>query len=189
MKKCKKLALRILKTLAVGMKLVDTEHLIKSHLLLHKEGNLTALRFNNYPPIPEGSSPDLIRLGRHSDFGCITLLFQDNIGGLQIEAKNGDFIDAVPIEGTVLINIGDMLQSWSRNRLKSTKHRVINTKDPEKQKLTRRSIAYFVLPDNHVLVDEELKFKGEAVEEIEKTKKSAMTAEEYLYIKMSETSY
>ena len=185
--KCKKLALRILKTLAIGMKFKDTDHFIKCHSLLHKDGNLTCLRFNNYPPVPEGANTNCIRLGRHSDYGCITLLFQDNIGGLQIETRQGEFIDVVPIEGTVVLNIGDMLESWSQNRLKSTKHRVININDPEKQKLTRRSIAYFVQPDDEVFVDEEFVFEEDkAANHVDSAGKlPKMTAKDYLYMKMS----
>ena len=186
MKKCKKLAYRILKTLAVGMKLKDTNHFIKRHKNLHKKGNVSCLRFNNYPPIPEGECSGRIRLGRHSDYGCITLLFQDDIGGLQAETRNGEFIDVVPIEGTVVINIGDLLESWTRNRLRSTKHRVVDTNDPEKQKLTRRSIVYFVIPDDHILVDEELVFEGDD-DAPKQAEKPGMTAGEYVHLKFLET--
>ena len=187
--KCKKLALRILKTLAIGMKLKDTDHFFKCHSLLHEEGNLSVFRFNNYPPIPEGASVDRIRLGRHSDTSCITLLFQDTVGGLQIETHEGEFIDVAPIEETVVINIGDLLASWSRNRLKSTQHRVVNTNDPEKQKLTRRSIVYFVQPDDDVLVDEEFVFEGENVSNhVDRAAgKRGMTAKDYVYMRASQT--
>ena len=185
--KCKKLALRILKTLAIGMKLKDTDHFINCHSLLHKDGNSTALRFTNYPPVPEAVNTNRIRLGRHSDAGCITLLFQDNIKGLQIETRQGEFIDVAPIEGTVVLNIGDMPESWSQNRLKSTKHRVINTNDPEKQKLTRRSIAYFVQPDSEVFVDEEFVFEeNNAANHVDSAEKlPKMTAKDYLYMRLS----
>ena len=161
MDKCKQLTFRILKALGVGMKLEDTDHFVNNHLGLNgKIGNRTALRTIYYPPLPSDMAVDHIRLGRHSDYGSITLLFQDNIGGLQVESPDGEFIDAVPVEDTVLINIGDLLESWSRNKLKSTKHRVVNPKDPEKRKQVRRSTAYFVQPDDHVLVDEELIYEG-----------------------------
>ena len=112
-----------------------------------------------YPPLPDNMDADYVRLGKHADYSSMTLLFQDDVGELQIETSNGDFIDAVPIEGTVLINIGDMLQSWSRGKLVSTIHRVVNAKDPQKLNQTRQSVAYFVQPDDHVLVDEALVFK------------------------------
>ena len=169
------------------MKLKDTDHFIKCHSLLHEDGNSTALRFNNYPPVPEAASTNGIRLGRHSDAGCITLLFEDNIGGLQIETRQGEFIDVAPVEGTVVLNIGDMPESWLQNRLKYTKHRVINTNDPEKQHLTRRSIAYFVQPDDEVFVDEEFVFEEDnAANHVDSAEKlPKMTAKDYLYMKMS----
>ena len=105
---------------------------------------------------------------------------------MQAETRNGEFIDVVPIEGTVVINIGDLLESWTRNRLRSTKHRVVDTNDPEKQKLTRRSIVYFLVPDDHTLVDEELVFEGD--EDVSKqAKKPGMTAAEYVHLKFLET--
>ena len=58
-----------------------------------------------------------------------------------------------------MLNIGDMLDSWLQNKLRSTKLRVTNINDPKKQKLTRRSIAYFVQPDDEVFVDEEFVFE------------------------------
>ena len=59
----------------------------------------------------KGANVDHIRLGSHSDTSCITLLFQDNIGGLQIETHEGEFVHVSPVEGTVVINIGDLLAS------------------------------------------------------------------------------
>ena len=189
MEKLRLLSLKILKVLAVGMKLQDTDHFVKNHQFMNKkEGNHTALRTLYYPPLPEGMETDYVRLGKHADYGSITLLFQDDIGGLQVETQDGDFIDAIPIEGTVLINIGDLLQSWSRNRLKSTKHRVVNTRDPEKQKQTRQSMAYFVHPDDDVLVDEELLFEGCPISaKPGMAEKPGMTALDYLNMKFSQT--
>ena len=188
MERCRLLSLRILKTLAVGMKLEDTQHFINKHSLMNRKGgNYTSLKSLFYPPLPEDMDTDYIRLAKHSDIGSITLLFQDNTGGLQIETSSGNFIDAVPIEGTVLINIGDMLQSWSRGKLKSTVHRVVNTKDVKKLNQIRRSVAYFVQPDNHVLVDEELIFKDSCpTAEPEMAKKPGMTVLDYVKIRLSE---
>ena len=192
MEKCKDLAFKILKTLGVGMKLADTEHLVKRHLGMEtKKENWTLFRSLYYPPLPNDMAVDHIRLGRHSDYGSITLLFQDNVGGLQIESPDGEFVDAIPIEDTVLINIGDCLESWSRNKLKSTKHRVVNPKDPEKRKQVRRSIGYFVQPDDHVLVDEELIYEGFPRQASEATSgevdKPRVTALDYLHQKLAET--
>ena len=186
--RCRELTLRILKALGAGMKLVDSDYFVKCHSgLIGKDENHTAMRANFYPPLPRDMAVDHIRLGRHSDYGSITLLFQDSIGGLQIESPHGEFIDAVPIEDTVLINGGDMLQSWSRNKLKSTKHRVVNPKDPEKRKQIRQSFAYFVQPNDHVLVDEELVYQGcPVVRNTGDADTPKVTAIEYLGMKLAQ---
>jgi isopenicillin N synthase-like dioxygenase len=55
------------------------------------------------------------RLGSHTDFGSFTLLFQDDCGGLEVQKAGalGEFIAAPPIEGALLMNIGDILMRWS----------------------------------------------------------------------------
>ena len=57
--------------------------------------------------------------------GSITLLFQDDRGGLQVQSPNGNYIDATPIANTIVINAGDLLARWSNDTIKSTKHRVV----------------------------------------------------------------
>lgn len=66
-----------------------------------------------------------VRAGAHTDYGSITLLFQDMSGGLQIKSPNGKFVDATPIEGTIVVNAGDLLARWSNDIIKSTEHRVV----------------------------------------------------------------
>lgn len=76
------------------------------------------------------------------DYGSITLLFQDNRGGLQVKSPTGQFIDATPIEGTIVVNAGDLLARWSNDTIKSTIHRVVEP--PQKEGEThppRYSIA------------------------------------------------
>ena len=57
----------------------------------------------------------------HSDWGTITMLFQDNSGGLQVEDPNrkGHFVDATPMDGALVLNVGDLLMRWSNGSLKS----------------------------------------------------------------------
>jgi hypothetical protein len=62
----------------------------------------------------------------HTDFGVLTVLMQDSSGGLQVRAKSGDWIEAPPIPGTLVCNIGDLLARWSNKRFASIVHRVIN---------------------------------------------------------------
>ena len=51
----------------------------------------------------------------HIDMSCITILYQDEIGGLQVRSNEGEWIDINPSEGTLVVNIGDMLQAWSND--------------------------------------------------------------------------
>ncbi|KAJ7340037.1 hypothetical protein OS493_002759, partial [Desmophyllum pertusum] len=90
--------------------------------LVLAENASTALRLLYYPPLPEESNikPGQVRCGEHSDYGTITLLFQDDIGGLEVLPVNGKYSPARPIAGTVLVNIGDLMQRWTADKLIST---------------------------------------------------------------------
>ena len=66
-----------------------------------KTGNCTTLRTLYYLVMSESTDQNYIRLGKDSDYGSITLLFQDDVGRLQIESMEGKFVDASPIEDTV----------------------------------------------------------------------------------------
>ncbi|KAL5141567.1 Gibberellin 20-oxidase-like protein [Glycine soja] len=66
------------------------------------------------------SAPEVIEdqvegLGMHTDMSCITILYQDEIEGLQVRSNEGEWIDINPSEGTLVVNIGDMLQAWSND--------------------------------------------------------------------------
>ncbi|KAE8371422.1 2OG-Fe(II) oxygenase superfamily protein [Aspergillus bertholletiae] len=82
----------------------------------------------HYPGIPDvATDSDIdVGIGSHTDFQCFTLLWQDNSGGLQVLSAQDEWLDARPIEGTLVVNIGDFLQRLSNNRFKSTVHRVYN---------------------------------------------------------------
>lgn len=86
--------------------------------------------FNFYPGLnPElvqGNGPIDVGIGAHTDLQCLTLLWQDQIGGLQVLNSRGEWIKARPIPGTFVVNIGDFLMRMSNGRLKSTVHRVYN---------------------------------------------------------------
>jgi isopenicillin N synthase-like dioxygenase len=90
-----------------------------------------------------------VRAGEHTDYGSITLLFQDDRGGLQVKSPNGTFVDATPIPGTVVVNAGDLLARWSNDTIKSTLHRVVEPPAPEEGDVhpARYSIAYFCNPN------------------------------------------
>lgn len=77
-----------------------------------------------------------VGIGSHTDIQCVTLLWQDMSGGLQVLSADDEWLDARPIEGTLVVNIGDFLQRLSNNTFKSTVHRVYN----------RRSTSRYAMP-------------------------------------------
>ncbi len=85
----------------------------------------TWLRLLYYPPT-DPAEGDLYGSAPHTDFGCLTILAQDHIGGLQVQTPAGVWIDAPKLPGAFVVNVGDMLHRWSNGRLLSTPHRVIN---------------------------------------------------------------
>ncbi|WP_160116175.1 2OG-Fe(II) oxygenase family protein [Legionella busanensis] len=89
------------------------------------------LRLLTYPPPPNAPS-DLYGSAPHTDYGCITLLHQDNSGGLQILTDNNQWLDVLPREDSLILNTGHMMTIWSNGKLKATKHRVINTSNNQR---------------------------------------------------------
>ncbi|CAG7558844.1 unnamed protein product [Fusarium equiseti] len=92
----------------------------------------------HYPGTDETEDID-VGIGSHTDIQCVTLLWQDMSGGLQVLSADDEWLDARPIEGTLVINIGDFLQRLSNNRFKSTVHRVYN-----RQKESRYAMPFFL---------------------------------------------
>lgn len=85
---------------------------------------LTLFRIFNYPPTSEEA--DLWGVGEHTDYGLLTILLQDEVGGLEVKTREG-WIAAPPIKGSFVCNIGDMLDRMTRGVYRSTPHRVRNS--------------------------------------------------------------
>ena len=101
-----------------------------------------------YPPQPEALGEDQFGVADHTDFGCITLLWQDDTGGLEVLSRDGRWIAATPIPDSLVINVGDLLGRWTNDRYVSTRHRATNRSTRE-----RFSIATFYDPSFKAMVD------------------------------------
>lgn len=96
----------------------------------------------HYPPNPASKKgQEVWGVGRHTDYGMLTILLQDDVGGLQVETEDGSWIDVPPVPGSFVVNIGDMLEIWTSGAFKAKPHRV--KVSPTKPRL---SVAMFYEP-------------------------------------------
>lgn len=109
---------------------------------------LSRASFVYYPAQDESLGEDQFGVAPHTDFGVLTVLCQDSTGGLQVQDVNGDWIHAPPIEGTLIVNVGDLLARWTGGAYKSTPHRVVNTSGRE-----RLSLVLAFDPNPETLID------------------------------------
>jgi isopenicillin N synthase-like dioxygenase len=105
-----------------------------------RDGN-SVLRLLHYPPVPAGA--DAIRAGAHEDINVITLLLGAEEAGLQLRDRDGEWRDIAAPPGSLVCNIGDMLQRLTGKRLPSTTHRVVNPA-PERAGVPRYSTPFFL---------------------------------------------
>jgi len=126
---------------AIALHLGLEENYFKPHI---HNGN-SILRPIHYPPITGAVEPGAVRAGAHEDINLITLLVGASADGLQVLNKNNEWVSVTEIEGHIVVNVGDMLQRLTNNRLKSTTHRVIN---PPKELMgtSRYSVPFFLHP-------------------------------------------
>ncbi|QGA12499.1 hypothetical protein EYB26_000143 [Talaromyces marneffei] len=102
--------------------------------------SITMCRAHRYPPTTVDMSKNSRGIGAHTDFGALTLLLQDKIGGLEVFYRPTETWHAVePVEGAFVVNIGDMLERWTNNHYTSTLHRVISPVSNQ----NRYSVAFF----------------------------------------------
>ncbi|AMO73114.1 isopenicillin N synthase family dioxygenase [Sphingorhabdus sp. M41] len=105
-----------------------------------RDGN-SVMRLIHYPPVPEDSPA--VRAGAHEDINTITLLIGAEEAGLELLDRNGKWRPVTPKAGELAVNIGDMLQRLTNNRLPSTTHRVVNPA-PERRGFSRYSMPFFL---------------------------------------------
>ncbi len=99
-------------------------------------------RMLHYPPQDRVTDESVMGIGAHTDYGNLTILAQDDVGGLQVMNRDGDWVEAPPIPGTFVINIGDLIQRLTNDVYLANLHRVINTTGRE-----RYSIPFFLDAD------------------------------------------
>ncbi|MBT7583744.1 MAG: isopenicillin N synthase family oxygenase, partial [Kordiimonadaceae bacterium] len=104
--------------------------------------------FVYYPAQDADMGEDQFGVGPHTDFGLLTVLCQDNVGGLQVETAKGEWIKAPPIEGTLIVNVADLLHRWTDGAYKSTTHRVVNSSGRE-----RLSLVMAFDPNPETMID------------------------------------
>ncbi len=138
---CTEVANRVLQAFALALELPEDFFATR-----HNQQNHT-LRSLHYPPVQQPPLPEQVRAGEHSDYGSITLLFQDDIGGLEVQTASGEWIAAPAIPGTVIVNTGDLMQRWTNHIFCSTKHRVMIPND-DRIKQSRYSVAFFCHPND-----------------------------------------
>lgn len=116
----------------------------------------SSVRLNHYSvgdPVPEDERDDLgelgeTALGHHTDPGVITLLVQDDVGGLQTQDRAGAWLDVEPVPGTIVVNLGDTVQVWTNDRYRAAIHRVVAMTERE-----RMSTPYFLNPSRDAVVE------------------------------------
>ncbi|KAL6012514.1 hypothetical protein ACLOJK_003003 [Asimina triloba] len=135
-----KLAFKLLELISLSL------NLPAKHLSGYFQEQTTFLRLNHYPPCP---SPDLaLGVGHHKDAGALTVLAQDEVGGLEVKRKvDGEWIRVNPIPNSYIINVGDIVQVWSNDKYESVEHRAVVNSERE-----RFSIPFFFNPGPDVIV-------------------------------------
>jgi isopenicillin N synthase-like dioxygenase len=111
---------------------------------------ITTVRLIKYPPQPAGARFNQIGAGAHTDWGGITILAQDSLGGLEVQNVEGDWIEAPPVPGTFVVNLGDLMARWTNGLYQSNFHRVRNN-NSEGQ--ARYSIPFFYNPRRDALIE------------------------------------
>lgn len=118
------------------------------------EGHGSALRVINYPEQSEAPLPGQLRAGVHTDYGFMTILRSEaSAGGLQVQNRNGEWLDAPSIEGAYVINIADAFMRWTNDEWVSTPHRVANPPSGFKGTARRQSIPFFLNPSKETVIE------------------------------------
>jgi isopenicillin N synthase-like dioxygenase len=118
----------------------------EDHFLQYCAKPMVQTRLFHYPPAPP-QDENAYGVAPHTDYGMITLLTQDPIGGLELQKRDGEWVSAPFVPGTFVVNLGDMFKVWTNDVYVSNMHRVVNRTGRE-----RYSIPTFFNLDYHAPV-------------------------------------
>ena len=141
-KKVHKIAQDLMSGFALGL------DLDKNFFLKTSNKPLSRGSFVYYPDQSEKNTNEQFGASPHTDFGVLTVLAQDDVGGLQIKNRHGNWMEAPPIPETLIVNVADLLHRWTAGAYKSTPHRVINSSGRE-----RLSIVLAYDPNPETIID------------------------------------
>jgi isopenicillin N synthase-like dioxygenase len=133
----------------------------EDHYARHFRPGNSTLRLNRYPPRSAASADRLGTEGwrqdgadrrpivtpEHTDSGCVTLLAQDSTGGLQAKTRDGEWIDVPPLDGSIVVNLGDALERWTAGLFRATPHRVLGGRGE------RVSVPFFFEPNSDAVIE------------------------------------
>ncbi len=137
-RKLEQLGQGLLRLMAIGLGLPET------HFESYFRKPMPMLRLLHYPPQKPDESGDHIGTRAHTDTGALTILAQDDTGGLEILLNSGEWVTAPPVKDAYIVNLGELMKAWTDGIFIATPHRVINRYGQE-----RYSVPYFVNPSYH----------------------------------------
>lgn len=138
------------------------------------------LRILHYPPIRNRKLPN-VRAAAHEDINLLTLLVGSEQAGLEVLSRSGEWIPISTIDGTIVCNVGDMLQRLTNRQLPSTTHRVVNPQGADAAK-SRYSMPFFMHPN----ADESLAPLPQCVDEQHPLQYAPITAGQFLQQRLNE---
>jgi isopenicillin N synthase-like dioxygenase len=141
------LARDMMRIFALGLKLDEFyfDNTIDRHISM--------MRVLRYPAQTTPPLPGQLRAGAHSDYGSMTILRKEpDDRSLQVKNKAAEWVDVPVVEGTFIINIGDLMQQWTNDIWLSTVHRVVNPAFDSPENVDRLSIVFFHQPNYDALV-------------------------------------
>jgi isopenicillin N synthase-like dioxygenase len=135
------LAANLLRAFALALDLQET------FFLSFYRKPLTQVSLLHYPSQRPCPPQDAFGNRPHLDATAFTIVLQGDIAGLEVQTRSAAWVSVVPLDGTFVVNIGDLMARWTNDRYRSTKHRVVNRSGAE-----RYSVPYFAIPDFDAVV-------------------------------------